>query len=108
MFESLTEKEGFGVYGAPNRMFGALDMASGDLKLTDSAAATAVSHVRPGPGTGPGPGMDSSGDADFVVISGQMMHNILFDGAATCTCVSSGCLSDAQPGHLYVVVGRIC
>ena len=80
------DKEGFGVYGAPDRTFTASNMASGDLRLTDSAADTAGSHFS----SCPGPGMDYGDAAADAAIYVQMMHHPLFDGDATCHCVSSG------------------
>ena len=77
-------------------------MAPGDLGLTECAAATIGCHFRPGPG------MDFGGAAAAVAIAGQMMRHPLFDGAALCHCVSSGCLAAAPPGHLAAVRGRIC
>ena len=97
------DKEGFGVYGALDRTFGDPNMASGDLKLNDSSDAAAGNHFSPPPG----PGMDSISAADAVDFSGRMMHHPLFDGAAPCHCLSSGCLVAAPLAHVASVGGRI-
>ena len=43
VFISFMDEEGFGVFGAPDRTFGAPGMVSVDLRLTDSAATTSGS-----------------------------------------------------------------
>ena len=85
-------------------IFGAPDMASVDMRLTNSSAATSGSHFRPRLG----PGMDSGGAAAVVSISGKMMCHPLFDGASPCHYMSYCFLDAAPPGHFYVVVGIIC
>ena len=98
------EKEGFGFYGAPDRTFGASDMASGDLRLTGSAAATSVSHIHPHNF----PDIYYGGADAAIYISGQMICHPLFDVSAPCHCVSSVCLDAAPPSHLYMVGKMIC
>ena len=51
--------------------------------------------------------MDYGPAADFVSISGWIMHHPLFDGAAPFKCVSSGCLGALLPVHLGAVGGKI-
>ena len=72
------DKEDFGVYGPPDSTFGAPDMASGDMRLTDSDTTTAASHFHPGTG------MDSGGAAATVSISVWMMRHPLFVDFDTC------------------------
>ena len=94
----------FGVYGALDRTFGTTGMAYGDLILTEISAATTGSHFCPRPG----PGMDSGiATADFYIDDWINCHP-LFDGAAPCHLMSSGCLAAAPPGHLAAVVESIC
>ena len=96
-------KKVLGVYGAPVRNFGAPGMAYGDMRLNNSADATAGSHFHPRSG----PGMDYGGSSAAVAISGQMMHHTLFDIDAPIHCVSSGCLDAASPDYFSAVGGRI-
>ena len=70
-------------------------MASGDMILTDSASVTNVSHFCPCYG----PGMDSLGADSAIAIYVWILCHPLFDGAATCHCVYSGCLDAAPPAH---------
>ena len=104
VFGSLMDEEGFWVYGAPDRNFGAPATASGNMRLTESYSDTNVIHFCPVTGTG----MDSGGAAAVVAIAGRMMYNSLFDGAATCHCISYGCLASAPLSNLDVAGGRIC
>ena len=85
-------KEDFGVYGDPYRTFGAPDMSSVYMRLTDSADATSGSHFLPGPVPVPGPvpGMDSVSADVSISVDGWIMRHPLFDGNAPCHCVSSG------------------
>ena len=78
-------------------------MACGDLRLTESAAATTGSNFCPHLG----PDMFSGSAAAAVSFAGQMMHHTLSDGVATCHCVSSCCLEASSPVHLASVGGRI-
>ena len=90
---------------AAGRTFGAPDMASSDLVLTDSASDTAGSRFCPG--SGPAPGMDSGGTSAAVAITGWMMRHLLFDGTSPYHCVSSSCVTTVPPSHLDAMVGII-
>ena len=79
-------------------------MVSGDLRLTDSSAATYGSHFC----TVTGPGMDSSGTNDAFSISVRMMSYILFDGDDPYHCMCSDFLAAVPPDSLSTVGGRIC
>ena len=93
----------FGVFGALDRNFGAANMMSSDLRLTDSAAATAGSHFFPRLY----PGMDYGGADAAVFVASWMMCHPLFDVATPCHCMFSGFLDSAKPGHLDTVGGSI-
>ena len=80
------DEEGFWVYGALYRTFGAPDMASCDLILNESHATNGGSHFCPCIC----PGMDSGGAATAIGIAGGMMHHTLFDVADPFLCISSG------------------
>ena len=97
------DKEAFGFCGAPDRTFGAPDMASGDLRLTESSDTTIESSFCPLPG----PGMYYVGAAAAIVIAGWMVCHPFFDGAAPFHFVSSCFLDSVLPGHLSAVGGSI-
>ena len=72
-------------YSAPDRKFGAPDMACSGLKLNESAAATDGSNFF----CCPGPSMASGGADPSVAISDRMMRHPLFGGADPNSCTTT-------------------